>query len=115
MACTCWVTFYGVVWKHDHSHPAGAGFHGFDHVQDEGVVALGARRHAPAEAAELVDIGPFKAPLLQAERRVAHHDVEVLEAGGTVEQLGVADHVQLADKAGAQVQFGLVKVFQEVA
>ncbi|MNR52998.1 hypothetical protein D3C85_1729390 [compost metagenome] len=32
-------------------------------------------------------------PLFQAERRVGHHDVEVLEVGLAVEQLGVADGV----------------------
>ena len=83
--------------RHDHRHAAGVGFHGLDHVQDEGVVPLGARRHAPAEAAELVGIGSLETPLFQAERRVGHHDVEVLEAGGTVEQLGVADGVAPLD------------------
>jgi hypothetical protein len=83
--------------RHDDRHAASSGLHGFDHVQDEGVVAFGARRQATTETAELVGVGPLESPLFQAERRVGHHNVEVLEAGGTVKQLGVADGVAPLD------------------
>ena len=46
--------------RHHDCHAAGAGLHGLDHVQDEGVVTFGTRRHAAAEAAEFVSVGASK-------------------------------------------------------
>ena len=79
--------------RNHHCHAASAGLHGFDHVQDEGIVALGARWNATAEAAELVSISAFMTPLFQTKRRIGDNDVKVLQAGGTVQQLGVANGV----------------------
>jgi hypothetical protein len=80
------------VWHH-HGHAATAGLEGLDHVQDEGVVALGSGRHAALVAVELVVLGLVVAPLLQRERRIGDHHVEVLEGVVRVQQPGVAQGV----------------------
>ena len=49
--------------RHDHAHAPGLGLQRFDHVQDEGVVALGLGRHAAAEAPELVRSRLSHAPI----------------------------------------------------
>jgi hypothetical protein len=92
------------------------GLHGLDHVQDEGVVALGARRQAAAEAAERSASAPSKPHLSSAEGRVGHDDVEVLEAVVPSSSLGlrmvsphsmrwlsiaVQEHVHLGQRPGA--------------
>lgn len=65
--------------RHHHCHAARLGLHDLDHVQDEGVVALGARRQAATEAVVRVDFGGIVPPFFQRKRRVGHYDVEVLE------------------------------------
>ena len=104
---------------HD-GHASAARLEGFDHVQDERVVALSSGRQAATEAPELVLFGGIVAPLLQRERRVGDHHIEVQQVVVAVEQariaqgvaplddvvvLAVQEHVHLGQRPGAADRF----------
>ena len=67
--------------RRDHGHAPRLGLHGFDHVQNEGVIAFGLRRDAAFEATELVILRRAVSPLLQREGRIGDHHVDNVSDG----------------------------------
>ncbi len=89
----------------DDSDPAFLLQRGLDHVADEGPVALGLGRNAAPEAVEAVVLGFLRAPLVQREGRVGHHDVEFHQA--------VVLHQRRAGEGVAPFDAGAVGAVQE--
>ena len=61
----------------NHAHLPPILLRALDHVANKGVIPLALRRHAPVEAVKLVRIGGFGPPLVERERRIRHHHVEL--------------------------------------
>ena len=105
--------------RHDDGNAAFSFQRGFDHVADEGVVALALGRHAAPVAVEAVVRGIFCTPFVERERRVSDNDVEfhqavVLDqrrAGEGVAPFdaraihAVQEHVHARQRPGAAVGF----------
>ena len=105
--------------RHDDADAAVVGQGDFDHVGDEGVVALALGRNASPEPLVRIVPGEVGPPLVERERRIGHHDVELhqrivfdqlrvgdrvapLDAGGV---LLVQEHVHPAERPRAAVRF----------
>ena len=91
--------------RHDHADPPGVLGRGFDHVRDEGVIALGLWRHAAMEALVRVVARFVMAPFVERERRIGDHHVE-LHGAVVFDQFRVADRV-------APFDAGVVHAVQE--
>ena len=76
-----------------HGHAARSRLHGFHHVQNESIVALGLGRQATAEPAEAIRRRRIMPPLFKTEGRVGDDDIKMLQPIIGIQQFRIADGV----------------------
>ena len=78
--------------RSDDAHLTSAFDGGFNHVADDGIIALALGRHAAMKPVELVRIRRVRAPLVRRERRIGHDGIK-LHLGILLDEFRIVDGV----------------------